>query len=97
MLSANNILSPAHGRPLVTPTQDMVIGAYYLTELVKGAKGEGRVFRRLYEIERATKRARSISTRRSSTAGHEAGIGEPIKTTYGRLWSTRCCPTTWST
>ncbi len=34
MLSANNVLSPAHGRPLVTPTQDMVIGAFYLTEMV---------------------------------------------------------------
>ena len=45
MLSANNVLSPAHGRPLVTPTQDMVIGAFYLTEQVDGAKGEGRVFR----------------------------------------------------
>ena len=44
MLSANNMLSPAHGRPLVTPTQDMIIGAYYLTELVEGDKGEGRVF-----------------------------------------------------
>jgi hypothetical protein len=44
MLSANNILSPAHGRPLVTPTQDMIIGAYYLTELVEGDLGEGRVF-----------------------------------------------------
>ncbi len=32
MLSANNVLSPAHGRPLVTPTQDMVIGIYYLSE-----------------------------------------------------------------
>ena len=45
MLSANNILSPAHGRPLVTPTQDMIIGAYYLTELVEGDHGEGRVLR----------------------------------------------------
>src|SRR5262249_56353103 len=42
MLSANNVLSPAHGRPLVTPTQDMVIGAYYLTELVPNAKCAGR-------------------------------------------------------
>jgi DNA-directed RNA polymerase subunit beta' len=53
MLSSNNILSPADGRPLVTPTQDMIIGAFYLTELVEGAKGEGKVFRHLYEIERA--------------------------------------------
>ena len=41
MLSANNVLSPAHGRPLVTPTQDMVIGAYYLTTEVDGLAGEG--------------------------------------------------------
>nr|WP_268962982.1 DNA-directed RNA polymerase subunit beta' [Rhabdothermincola sediminis] len=53
MLSANNILSPADGRPLVTPTQDMIIGAYYLTEVVEGAKGEGSVFRHLHQVERA--------------------------------------------
>ena len=53
MLSANNVLSPAHGRPLVTPTQDMVIGAYYLTEQVEGAKGEGMAFRHLRQVERA--------------------------------------------
>ena len=53
MLSANNVLSPADGRPLVTPTQDMIIGAFYLTEKVTGDKGEGRVFRNLYELERA--------------------------------------------
>src|SRR4030088_3064640 len=53
MLSSNNILSPASGRPIVTPTQDMVFGAYYLTVLRDGAKGEGRVFRHLHELERA--------------------------------------------
>jgi DNA-directed RNA polymerase subunit beta' len=53
MLSANNILSPATGRPIVTPTQDMVYGAYYLTLVKDGAKGEGRVFRHLHELERA--------------------------------------------
>ena len=41
MLSANNILSPATGRPITVPTQDMVFGAYYLTLEVDGAKGEG--------------------------------------------------------
>ena len=45
MLCANNVLSPANGRPLVTPTQDMIIGAFYLTDDVDGANGEGRVFR----------------------------------------------------
>ncbi len=53
MLSSNNILSPASGRPIVTPTQDMVIGGYYLTEMMEGAKGEGRVFRHLWELLRA--------------------------------------------
>jgi DNA-directed RNA polymerase subunit beta' len=53
MLSANNILSPATGRPITVPTQDMVFGAYYLTLEVKGAKGEGRVFRHPYEVHAA--------------------------------------------
>ena len=53
MLSANNILSPASGRPIVTPTQDLVIGAYYLTEMVPSAKGAGRVFRHRWEAYKA--------------------------------------------
>jgi DNA-directed RNA polymerase subunit beta' len=53
MLSANNILSPASGRPIVTPQQDLVIGAYYLTESTDDGKGEGRVFRHLWEALRA--------------------------------------------
>ncbi len=53
MLSANNILSPATGRPIVTPTQDMVFGAYYLTLVKDGAVGEGRVFRHLHEVRHA--------------------------------------------
>lgn len=44
MLSANNILSTKDGRPVVTPTQDMVLGAYYLTVVKPGAKGEGAIF-----------------------------------------------------
>src|SRR5262250_3306959 len=44
MLSSRNILSPAHGLPLAVPSQDMVLGLYYLTKSKPGAKGEGRVF-----------------------------------------------------
>lgn len=44
MLAANNILKPQDGRPVVSPTQDMVIGTYYLTLEKEGAKGEGKVF-----------------------------------------------------
>ncbi|MEI6453052.1 MAG: DNA-directed RNA polymerase subunit beta' [Actinomycetes bacterium] len=53
MLSANNILSPATGRPITVPTQDMVFGAYYLTLEAEAVKGEGRIFRQLFEVEQA--------------------------------------------
>ena len=53
MLSANNILSPATGRPITVPTQDMVFGAYYLTLRVEEGKGAGRTFRHIHEIEAA--------------------------------------------
>ena len=44
MLSVNNLLSPANGKPVVVPTQDMVLGLYYLTKQRKGARGEGKLF-----------------------------------------------------
>ena len=44
MLAANNILKPQDGKPVVIPTQDMVLGSYYLTILKPGAKGEGSTF-----------------------------------------------------
>ena len=53
MLSSNNILSPATGRPITVPTQDMVFGIYYLTLEETEGKGEGRIFRHAYEVERA--------------------------------------------
>jgi len=53
MLSANNILSPATGRPVTVPSQDMVFGAYHLTIAEPEAKGSGLVFRNLYEVEQA--------------------------------------------
>jgi DNA-directed RNA polymerase subunit beta' len=50
MLSSHNILSPASGHPITVPTQDMVLGLYYLTKAKKGAKGEGRVFANIEEV-----------------------------------------------
>jgi DNA-directed RNA polymerase subunit beta' len=44
MLSSNNLLSPASGLPVMTPTQDIVLGLYYLTKMAVGRKGEGRAF-----------------------------------------------------
>ncbi|BDC51955.1 DNA-directed RNA polymerase subunit beta' [Bryobacterales bacterium F-183] len=50
MLSANNILSPAHGAPIATPSQDMVLGLYYLTKARPGTKGEGRMFASMEDV-----------------------------------------------
>ncbi|MFA6973681.1 MAG: DNA-directed RNA polymerase subunit beta' [Parcubacteria group bacterium] len=44
MLSTNNLLKPATGEPITTPTLDMVLGCYYLTHILAGAKGEGKMF-----------------------------------------------------
>ena len=50
MMSTQNLLSPAHGRPIAVPTQDVVLGGYYLTKSRKGCRGEGRLFGGLDEV-----------------------------------------------
>ncbi len=81
MMSANNILSPANGKPIVTPTQDMVLGCYWLTKARGGAKGEGMVFadpgeaRRAYDARVAEEHAK-IKIRID---------GALVDTTVGRL------------
>jgi DNA-directed RNA polymerase subunit beta' len=50
MLASHNILSPASGQPIAVPTQDMVLGMYYLTKHKPGAKGEGRAFANIEEV-----------------------------------------------
>ncbi|WP_263358398.1 DNA-directed RNA polymerase subunit beta' [Acidicapsa ligni] len=50
MLAAHNILSPASGQPITVPTQDLVLGLYYLTKSKAGAKGEGRTFANAEEV-----------------------------------------------
>src|SRR5437868_5500450 len=53
MMSTNNILSPAHGKPIIVPTQDIVLGLYYLTRERVLAHGEGRVFSSPAEVRAA--------------------------------------------
>jgi len=50
MLASNNILSPAHGAPIAVPTQDMVLGLYYLTKARPKTKGEGRTFASIEDV-----------------------------------------------
>jgi DNA-directed RNA polymerase subunit beta' len=72
MLSTNNVLSPASGRPIVTPGQDMVIGVYYLSELIEDEPGAGRVFANIDEAEMAYDLG-------------EIGLQAPIKLRVGDL------------
>src|ERR687897_3857844 len=75
MLSAHNVLSPAHGDPIVTPTQDMVIGVYYLTAEHGGEEGEGRVFSSIDEAVLAHERRVPVeSTKPNVTANSEAAV-----------------------
>ncbi len=92
MLSANNILSPASGRPIVTPSQDLIIGGYYLTEQVDDGDGAGRTFRHLWEVLRALDEgslhlhAPIIMRRPSSTMPDGTVLpADTFPTTAGRL------------
>ena len=53
MMSTNNILSPANGKPIIVPSQDIVLGLYYLTLEREGQEGEGMVFSSIGELEQA--------------------------------------------
>jgi len=53
MMSTNNILSPANGKPIIVPSQDIVLGLYYMSIMVDGEKGEGRAFANMQEVEAA--------------------------------------------
>ncbi|MCH7582854.1 MAG: DNA-directed RNA polymerase subunit beta' [Acidobacteria bacterium] len=89
MLSVNNMLSPASGRPIVTPSQDMVIGIYYLSEFVEDAEGAGRRFSDLdeammaYEIGELSLHA-PIKIRLGTLAG-EPALHHDLKQTLGGL------------
>ena len=53
MMSTNNILSPANGRPIIVPSQDIVLGLYYLSLVKDGEPGEGKAFTDMAELEQA--------------------------------------------
>ena len=53
MMSTNNILSPANGKPIIVPSQDIVLGLYYMSLMREGEKGEGMMFANMAEVEAA--------------------------------------------
>ena len=77
MLSANNILSPASGRPIVTPTQDMVIGAYYLTEDIAGRQGRGPLLPPPVGGVPGRRRRRAVAARPHQAGGGPRGRRQP--------------------
>ena len=89
MLAHNNILKPQDGRPVISPSQDMVIGCYYLTIIHEGAKGAGRVFSSedeaimAYSLGQITLQS-PIKVRLTRTFGEETGT-KLVDTTLGRL------------
>ena len=94
MLSANNILSPASGRPIVTPSQDMIIGGFYLTELVAESAGAGRVFQHRWEVFRALdEKSISLHTPIKFRETLSTGDRRTIDTTAGRLLFEEALPT----
>jgi DNA-directed RNA polymerase subunit beta' len=75
MMSTNNILSPANGRPIIVPSQDMVLGLYYLSVARENEPGEGKIFADLGEIEAAMDPASFRCTPRSRRASHRDDSG----------------------
>ncbi|MFM7820773.1 MAG: DNA-directed RNA polymerase subunit beta', partial [Actinomycetota bacterium] len=85
MLSANNILSPASGRPIVTPQQDLVIGGFYLTREDAGLAGEGRVFKAMWEVTRALDEGSLNLHAKIKMIETIDGTSSRFETTAGRL------------
>ena len=90
MLSSNNILSPANGRPITSPTQDMVLGLYYLTMVRDGELGEGRAFSSIAEAIMAHDQ-HSVSLQAKIKIRLDSS-NETIETTIGRALFNEALP-----
>ena len=84
MLSSNNILSPASGRPITSPTQDMVLGLYFLTSLRENELGEGRAFGSISEALMAYDRNSLTMQAKIKIRLTHSGVTEVRETTLGR-------------
>lgn len=86
MLSTNNILAPKDGRPITTPTQDMVLGSYYLTVEESGVKGEGMMFKDYEEMLLAYEnKAVSLHAKVKVRRTFEDGSTQLLESTVGRF------------
>ena len=90
MMSTNNVLSPANGKPIIVPSQDMVLGLYYLSLERKGLIGEGKTFSSIEEVEHALEQGivelhSKIIARISQIDEQGLTIHKRFETTPGRL------------
>ena len=101
MMSSNNILSPANGDPIIVPSQDVVLGLYYMTRERVGAKGEGMAFSDVAEVHRAyesrnidlqAKVKVRLSEHVRDSKGHLAHNIRTVDTTVGRALLSEILP-----
>ena len=105
MMSTNNILSPANGEPIIVPTQDVVLGLYYMTRESAAAKGAGKIFVDVNEVHRAYEcgavdlHARiSVRIKQAPDGGDNGSDSddppryERVETTVGRALLSRILP-----
>jgi DNA-directed RNA polymerase subunit beta' len=101
MLSSNNILSPANGDPIIVPSQDVVLGLYYMTRERPGARGEGMAFTDVREVHRAYEtgaaelhaavQVRLVEHQRQPD-GSLLGVRRRVRTTVGRALLSELLP-----
>ncbi|SVC34339.1 uncharacterized protein METZ01_LOCUS287193, partial [marine metagenome] len=101
MMASNNILSPANGEPIIVPSQDVVLGLYYMTRERINAKGEGMIFSDIQEVHRARQNrdvdlhARikvRITSAESDESGNTATADRIADTTVGRALLSELLP-----
>jgi DNA-directed RNA polymerase subunit beta' len=90
MMSTNNILSPANGKPIIVPSQDMVLGLYYLSMMKEGEPGEGMLLGEMSEVHQALNaKAVTLHTKVTSRVPQTDEDGKPylkrVETTPGRM------------
>lgn len=90
MASGKNLLSPSSGSPIVAPSHDMVLGVYWMTKIIEGAKGEGKIFSSpneaitAYDFGKVDFRAK-IKVLGTNSPRYQVFNGKPFETTVGRL------------
>jgi DNA-directed RNA polymerase subunit beta' len=97
MMSTNNILSPANGKPIIVPSQDIILGLYYITMEEAGAKGEGMSFTDMGEIEHALGSGSlslhaKVNARISAVDKDGNSVIRRVTTTAGRMMLSEILP-----